>query len=117
MTPRDPVLFLHDMMDSATFLKSVLADRTLEDYQNDRLFRSAVQHELMIIGEALYVLNKTHADIAEAIPGHQSIIAFRHILVHGYHSLNAEIVWSVLTDKLSPLIEQLDRLIVKLDPS
>lgn len=115
MTPRDPVLFLHDMMDSATFLRSVVADHSFEDYQIDRLFRSAVQHELMIIGEALYVMNKTHPHVAEAIPAYQSIIAFRHILVHGYHSLNAEIVWSVLTDKLLPLIEQLELLIMKLD--
>ena len=115
MTPREPILFLHDMLDSATFLRSTVTDKTFEDYQSDRLFRSAIQHELMVIGEALYTLNKTQPHIAETIPEHQSIIAFRHILVHGYHSLDAKIVWSVLTDKLSPLIDQVQALIADLD--
>ena len=104
MTPRDPALFLHDMLDSAIFLRDVIDGKTLKNYQDDRLFRSAIQHELMIVGEAIYTLNKTHPTLAEEIPEHQAIIAFRHILVHGYHSLDARIVWSVLTDKLSTLI-------------
>ena len=87
MTPRDPALFLHDMLDCARFLKSVVADKTIVDYQKDRLLRSAVQRELMMIGEAPYTLNKTHTPLAESIPEHQAIIAFRHILVHGYQRL------------------------------
>ena len=116
MTPRDPVLFLHDMLDCAQFLQSQLPGKTLDDYRSDRLLRSAVQRELTVIGEALYTLNKSHPAIAQSFDEHQAIITFRHILVHGYHTLDATIVWNVVTDKLSPLIEQLKARIAELDP-
>ena len=114
MTPRDPALFLHDMLDCAVFLRDTVVDKSLHDYERDRLFRSAVQRELMVIGEALYSLDKSKPDLAQRVPEHQAIITFRHILVHGYHRLDARIVWNVLTDKLSPLIEQLQELIAEL---
>ncbi len=41
------------------------------------------------------------------ISENERIIAFRHILVHGYYALDPAIVWFVLTEKVPELAIQL----------
>ncbi|MHC4425964.1 MAG: HepT-like ribonuclease domain-containing protein [Planctomycetota bacterium] len=38
--------------------------------------------------------------IAARIPEYQNIIGFRHVLVHGYDSLDPMTVWNVIETKL-----------------
>ena len=44
--------YLHDKLNSCEFLLEFTAGRTVADFANDRPFRSAVERELQIIGEA-----------------------------------------------------------------
>lgn len=53
MEHRSPQKYIHDMLGSCEFLVEFSRDRTVNDYQDDRAFRSAVERELQIIGEAL----------------------------------------------------------------
>ena len=80
--------------------------KSVEDYKNDRAFRSAVERELQIIGEAIAQLYKTSPEIAEKISEHRNIIGFRNILVHGYNSLDPSTVWNVIETKLESLLIQ-----------
>ena len=109
--PHDSDKFLHDMLDSCRFLMGFTADRTLADFVEDRGFRSAVERELQIIGEALAQLHRIAPDVAEMVEEHRRIVAFRNILVHGYHSLDHEIVWYVVRQKLPALQKQLTAMI------
>ena len=106
MSLHDPRKYLYDIIDCCEFLLDFTKDRTVEDYRNDRAFRSAVQRELQIIGEAMVKLHNTHPKTAQKISEHKNIIGFRNILVHGYDSLNPETVWNVIEVKLSQLLEQ-----------
>ncbi len=101
--PRDPEKYLFDMLDSCRFLLRFTAGRTLDEYTRDRGFRSAVDRELQIIGEALIQLHQLAPQIAEKISDYQRIIGFRHVLVHGYDSLNHELVCYVIEHKLRNL--------------
>ena len=107
MEHRNPQKYIHDMLGSCEFLVEFARDRTVNDYQDDRAFRSAVERELQIIGEALMQLDDTRPDIAEQIPDYLNIIGFRHVLVHGYDALNPATVWNVIETKLVPLKDQL----------
>jgi len=102
------------MLSSCEFLLEFTSGRTVDDYRHDRAFRSAVERELQIIGEALMQLDDIRPDIAVQIPDHLNIIGFRHVLVHGYDALNPATVWNVIETKLSPLKDQLQRILKEL---
>jgi uncharacterized protein with HEPN domain len=108
---RDPRKLLYDMQDSCRFLLQFTADRTLEDLQTDRGFRSAVERELQIVGEALTALDKSDPQLAARISEHQRIIRFRHVLVHGYDIVEPAITWAIVSDKLPTLMEEVGRLL------
>jgi len=108
---RDKEKFLFDMLDSCRFLLGFVENQTLNRYQTDRPFRSAIERELQIIAEALWQLNGIDPETASQVSEHRRIIGFRHVLVHGYDSLEPETVWGVLTDKLPLLKSELERLL------
>jgi uncharacterized protein with HEPN domain len=69
-------------------------------------FRSAVERELQIIGEALMQLQKVAPEQASSIDEHQRIIRFRHVIVHGYDELDPAAIWNVIEHKLPKLRHQ-----------
>ena len=111
----DPQKFLYDMLDSAKFLIDFTKGRTLEDYHGDRGFRSAVERELQIIGEALFRLNALNPAVAQRISEHARVIGFRHVLVHGYDSLDHDVVWAIVQTKLAILRGEAETLLRELD--
>jgi len=113
MSHRNPQKYLYDILSSCEFLLEFTHSKTVDDYTDDRAFRSAVERELQIIGEALMQLDKVSPEIAEQIPDYLNIIGFRHILVHGYDSLNPATVWNVIETKLENLKIKIQSLLKK----
>jgi uncharacterized protein with HEPN domain len=109
--PPDPRKFLSDILDRATFVSEFMVDKSLDDLVHNRPIRSAIERELMVLGEALYQLHRNSPEIAEQIDSWQQIIGFRHVLVHGYDSLNMRVIWDVIKDDLEPLIRQVNALL------
>lgn len=109
--PHDPEKYLFDMLDSCRFLLEFTSGRSIADYQSNRGFRSAVERELQIIGEALNRLLRLDPQLAARITDYQRIISFRHVLVHGYDSLDHELVWFVIEVKLPELEQELSGLL------
>lgn len=108
--PHDPERYLHDMLDSCRYLVEFTAGRTKQDYIRDRAFRSALERELQIIGEALLQLEKTAPETAQRITEYRRIIGFRHILVHAYRSLEPDTVWTIVEEKLPVLMNEIEEL-------
>ena len=50
MPPRSPQKYLYDIVNCCEFVLEMTKDRTVEDYKRDRVFRSALERELQIIG-------------------------------------------------------------------
>ena len=98
--------YLYDIQNCCQFLLQFTQGKSVEDYKTDRAFRSALERELQIIGEAMMHLDHDFPEVAEEISEHRNIIGFRHVLVHGYDSLNPETVWNVVETKLKTLHEQ-----------
>lgn len=107
MPHREPKKYLYDMLSSCEFLLEFTAGKEVDDYINERAFRSAVERELQIIGEALIHLERVAPAVAARIPEYQNIIGFRHVLVHGYDSLDPMTVWNVIETKLESLAENI----------
>jgi len=68
--------------------------------------QSAVERQLVLIGEALNKLKKTEPDLT--IQNDQKIIAFRNRLVHAYDNIDDAIVWMVLQTHLNNLKKELE---------
>lgn len=111
MSHHEPEKYLYDMLSSCEFLIEFTFDKKIDDYINDRAFRSALERELQIIGEALIQLEKLAPGLASEIPEYQNIIGFRHVLVHAYDSLDPMTVWNVLETKLEDLAQKVKLLL------
>jgi uncharacterized protein with HEPN domain len=90
--PRNPRKYLFDMLDSRRFLRGFIQERALDDLRLDRGFRSAVERELQIIGEACFMLERVNPEICGQISEYKRIIRFRHVLVHGYDVVSPDIM-------------------------
>ena len=106
---RDPEKFVYAMLDACRFLLDMTAGQTVDRFKSGRAFRSAIERELQIIDEAMIQLRAIACQTVAQISEHERIIGFRHVLVHGYHSLDADIVSFVIQDKLPALRVELER--------
>lgn len=62
-----------------------------------------------IIGEAVYMLTKEYREAHQEINWRQ-IEAMRHVLVHGYYTIDPQTLWDTIEcdiPKLKPIIEKL----------
>ncbi len=114
MPLRNPQKYLYDIVDCCKFILEMTKDKTVEDYKRDRVFRSALERELQIVGEAMLQLDNIKPEISENIAEHRNIIGFRHVLVHGYDSLDPDTVWNVVETKINILLEQAQSLLKQL---
>ena len=83
----------------------------MEEYRSRPMVRAAVEREFEIVGEALAQLIKVDAAVADGISERRRIVAFRNILVHGYADVDDQLVWDVITTKLSTLQEEVNALL------
>jgi uncharacterized protein with HEPN domain len=109
----DPKKYLHDMREACLRVRDFTDPRTLAEYREDSLLRSAVERQFQILGEALAQLSRRYPDVAERIPDHRGIINFRNVLVHGYDAVEDEVVWGLAEGKVPPLIEVLETLLAE----
>ena len=65
-------------------------------YQDDLLLRSAVERQLEIVGEALGQAANEDEKLEELIPAIPRIVALRNRVIHGYDSVDDEIVWDIV---------------------
>lgn len=79
-------------------------------YENDLKTQSAVERQLVIVGEAINKLKKLEPDIE--IKNDKQIVAFRNRLVHAYDSIDNSIVWLILNKYLGPLKVEISKLCI-----
>jgi len=114
MALRNPKKYLYDIANCSEFVLQLTKDKTVDDYKNDRVFRSALERELQIIGEAMLQLDHISPETVDEISEHRSIIGFRHVLVHGYDSLDPDTVWNVVETKIQVLLKQAKELLAQI---
>jgi uncharacterized protein with HEPN domain len=103
--------YLYDMEQACVLLSSFLVGKTFADYDTDPMLRSAVERQLMIVGEALNRLRKIAPELLASITDSRKIIAFRNVLVHGYDVIRNEVVWGILDSDLSTLTGEVSALL------
>lgn len=80
---RDAAALLFDALTAVERVERFMASKGFDDYKANDFLRSAVERQLMVIGEALWQLRKAQPETADRLREIDRIIAFRHVLVHG----------------------------------
>ena len=75
----------------------------------DLCFRSAVQWEIAIIGEAMNRILTIYPDIQ--ITDARRIVNTRNYLIHGYDSLREDLIWAIVINHLPLLQTEVQQLI------
>jgi len=109
--PRDPRAYLTDIIESCEAINSAVDDMDLEEYQSNRLVRSSVEREFIIIGEAISALSHTDPDIFQAITRARRIIDFRNLLTHEYPTIDDALVWAVVQTDIPVLLSECRNLV------
>jgi uncharacterized protein with HEPN domain len=99
--------YLHDINIACGFIRRFTENKTLGDYREDPMLRSAVERQFQIIGEALQKLIKENSSFKDSITEYRDIINFRNILVHGYDMVDDEVVWGVIERSLPTLHKEI----------
>ena len=110
MTAIDDLSRLHHIQDAAKEALLFMSGKTRKDLANDRMLQLAVIKDLEIIGEAAGRIS------AECRARHPEIpwvvmVGMRNRLTHAYFSIDLDIVWETVRNNLTPLVEDLERVI------
>ena len=106
MSERDPEIALRQILVYATEAIDLCKGKKREDLDRDRLLNLALTRLLEIIGEAANrVPEEYRADYSD-LPWHQ-MIAARNRLIHGYDSVDFDILWAIIQKDLPTLVFQL----------
>ncbi len=101
--------YVFDILQSIRDIKSYIsAVKSLQEYENDKLIRRAVERELEIIGEALNRILKVDPKIR--IQNARKIISLRNKIIHGYDEVDNVIIYTVAKKHLDILKEDIEKL-------
>jgi uncharacterized protein with HEPN domain len=76
------------------------------------LLRSAVERQFEIVGESLSKAEDIDPSLTEQIPDIRRIIGLRNRIIHGYDTVDNQIVWDIVHTELPKLIDQLELLLL-----
>lgn len=102
---------LHDAKSACRTILEFTKGVEWTSYERNRMLQSAVERQLEILGEALHLAAQEDESLIERIPELRRIVGMRNRLIHGYDTVDHEIVWDVVIRWIAPLRDQLDSLL------
>ncbi len=106
---KDDLVRLRHMQDSAEEAVELIQGKSRSDLDTNRVLSLALVRLLEILGEAANRVTIATRQQNPNIPWSQ-IVSLRHRLIHGYDTINLDILWKILTGDLPLLIAQLEKI-------
>jgi len=110
MTQHEDRVRLRHMLDYSRKAVAMIEGRTREDLDRDEMLCLALTRALEVIGEAATRVSQAGQQQHGQIPWPE-IVGLRNRLVHGYDSVDVDILWDIVQQDLPPLIEQLQAIV------
>jgi uncharacterized protein with HEPN domain len=112
MPAPEDVIRLRHMLDAAEKVIEFTQACQRIDLDQDEKLALAVVRLIEIIGEAARHVTETTQNQFPEVPWRQ-IVGTRDRLIHGYFDVDLDIVWSIITTDLPPLIDLLHKIVPK----
>jgi uncharacterized protein with HEPN domain len=112
MPRHDDVIRMEHMLDHAREAVSLIENTGRKDLNSNRILSLALVRLLEIVGEAASHISKDTQSKYPSIPWAQ-VISLRNRLIHGYDSIDMDILWEILTKDFPLLIPELETILPK----
>ena len=101
--------YLDHMLDAVGQIQQYTSGKTFQEFRSSRLLQDAVIRNIEILGEASRKLLDTIPDAASRYPDipFTAIYAMRNQLLHGYFTVDLDVVWKVIERDIPPLLRAL----------
>lgn len=102
---------LEDILTVINEIESFFEDgeKRFDVYMASACLRRAIQMDISIIGEATNRILKLNPAIE--ISSSKRIVSARNYMIHGYDSLNHEIIWGIVVKHIPILKKEVERLL------
>ena len=101
-------LRLRHMLDHAKEAVAMARGRTRAELDRDRQLNLSLVRLLEIVGEAAGRVSAEERTRHPDVPWPE-IVGLRNRLIHGYDSVDFDILWQIVSDDLPPLIAALEK--------
>ena len=109
---RDYRLFIKDIVDAIESIEKFVVGMDFEEFKNDDKTVSAVVRKLEIIGEATKNIPDEIKEKYPKLPW-KEMAKIRDKLIHGYFSVDFEIIWKVVREELPLLKPEIEEVLQK----
>ena len=110
MIKRNTLVYLKDILESIERIENYTKSVKEENFYEDLQLQDAVLKRLEIIGEAVKNIPASIRKKYPEIPW-KEMAGLRDVLVHEYFGVNQKRVWKVVAKRLSPLKEQIAKIL------
>lgn len=86
------------------------------EFMKDTKTQDAVLRNLQVMGESTQRLSEALKAANPAVEWSE-LAAFRNILVHNYLGMDLELIWQIITDDMPLFREQIEAMIVSMNPN
>lgn len=98
-------LLLEDIISAAGAIAQFIQNQTGQSFEGNQMLRSAVTHQLTVIGEAVARLSPELRNRHPDVPW-SDIRGLRNIVVHNYFGIDWAEVWRTASKEVPPLRNQ-----------
>jgi uncharacterized protein with HEPN domain len=113
--PRSVLVCLADIVDACAAVARFLAGADYAAYREAEITRSAVERQLIVIGEAVNALLRIEPSLADRISHARRIVDLRNQLAHDYAAVNHAVVWSIATSEVRVLRAECEAILAERD--
>ena len=111
---RSEIVLIADAIAAAESIGAIVSGSAEEEYLATRMLRSAVERELLIIGEALDALDGITPDARARVTHLGRVIGLRNRLAHAYDLIDDVMVWAIAREDIPSLLAELRRWLAEL---
>lgn len=108
---------LFDVLQFCQAISDYTAGLDFSKYQRDPMVQDAVERRLGIIGEVFNRAVELDPELPEHIPELRQIAGLRNHVIHGYDTVDDEIIWDIVKNKIPLLKARVAALLDEADPS
>jgi uncharacterized protein with HEPN domain len=110
MSKHDDRISLRQMLDYAQRAQAMMAGRQRADLDSDVVLQLALTRAVEVIGEAASRVSEPYRSKHPEIPW-RDIVGMRNRLIHGYDTVDVNLLWGTVATELPPLIVTLERIL------